>query len=91
MLKQMRDQMERINFKEIQLFDSIIAQMSDKNNAASTKLIAKLKEQDETIRTLVAEAILNRAKVEDLTSLVSSLIVDKEKADAGLNKGKLFN
>ena len=87
----MRDQMERINFKEIQLFDSIIAQMSDKNNAASTKLIAKLKEQDETIRTLVAEARLNRAKVEDLTSLVSSLIVDKEKADAGLNKGKLFN
>lgn len=45
MLKQMRDQMERINFKEIQLFDSIIAKMSEKKNAASNKLVARLKDQ----------------------------------------------
>ena len=41
----MRDQMERINFKEIQLFDSIIAKMSEKKNAASNKLVARLKDQ----------------------------------------------
>ena len=45
MLRQMRDQMERINFKEIQLFDSIIAKMSEKKNAASSKLVSRLKHQ----------------------------------------------
>ncbi|XP_023344603.1 desmoplakin isoform X5 [Eurytemora carolleeae] len=85
MLKQMRDQMERINFKEIQLFDSIIAKMSEKKNAASNKLVARLKDQEELIQSLVSEAGRSKDTIDGLTALVSRLRQDKERADTGLN------
>lgn len=87
MLTRMRDQMERINSKEIELFDAIIKKMTESRAETISKQNQLILQQAEYINVVTDKVQRNEDKIDDLNKLVARLVEKKKSYKQSLIKG----